>query len=164
VDDGHEGGGPRRLGEGAGPELAAQVLLRHHGRQHIGEGLRAGEHIDEGEALLKLLTAQAHHAAHDGDLQLAVAPGLEPSQEAELAHRPVLGLLADATSVEDDEVGLLGSSRFQPAEAVETGGQLGRIGLVHLTANRPDVVVRHVAVRGMGTVLGAPQRSPHRKL
>ena len=163
VDDGHVGGGPRWLGEGAGPELAAQVFVRQDGGQHVGEGLGAGEDIDEGEALLELLAAQAHHAAHDGDLQLAVALGLEPPQRAQLAHGPLLGLLADAAGVEHDQVGLLGAGRLQPAEAVEAGGQLGRIGLVHLTAHRPDVVARHV-VLGEETPEGREGEFPQGKL
>jgi len=51
---------------------------------------------------------------------------------AEVAHE--VEVLADRGV---REVTLLG-------QTVEAGGQLGRIGLVHLTAHRPDVIARHV--------------------
>ena len=141
VDDRHV----RRHGVGRGerrrPELAAEIVVADRLEDRL-ELLRPRECVDVGEATLEVVGLEADHAAHDGDLEVLPAPA-QLLERAELAHRPLLGVIADRTGVEHDEVGFLRSGDFGPAEAVEAGGQLLRVGDVHLTADGPDVVAVH---------------------
>ena len=118
--------------------------------QDIVEGLGASEGIHEGEAAAQVIAAQAHHAAHDGDswMSTSVAAFFEATQSPQLADGALLSLLAYGTGVEHDEVRLLRPGCGFPAQAVEAGGQLGRIGLVHLAAHRPNVIARHILLVG----------------
>src|SRR3990170_3855266 len=138
MDDGHVGGRAVGRDEGGRPELAAQVL-EADGLHDRLELLRAGEDVDEGVAALELVGLQADHAAHDGDSEL-LALAAQLLQRAQLADRPLLGVVADRAGVEDDQVGLLRPGRLRPAEATEAGGQLLGVRLVHLAADGPDVV------------------------
>src|SRR3972149_2145009 len=57
-----------------------------------------------------------------------------------MADGTLLRSLADDAVVQDDGVGALRCVGRQPAEAVEAGGELRRVGDVHLATFSPDVV------------------------
>ena len=54
----------------------------------------------------------------------------------------LLGVLADGAGVDDEQVGVFRGVDGFVAEARQAGGELRGVGLVHLTAEGPDVVAQ----------------------
>ena len=98
-----------------------------------------GEHVDEGEAALKLGRAQSDHAAHDNDLEFG-ALLLDQAHAAELGVGAILSVLAHAAGVDDHDVGCLRPGGGLHAEAREASGQLLAVRNVHLAADGPEEV------------------------
>ena len=162
VDDRHERRRSRRRAEGLGPELAlgdvalaAAALQRRV--EHGLELLRPRPHVDpreapfEGRALRVALGPD--HAAHDGDLQLlaalaALVQVVEPPVGA------VLGVLPHGARVDDGEVGAVRVVGGGVPDLLEPGDELEGVGLVHLTAEGPDMVGRHGSPLGVVDAVG----------
>ena len=153
VDDGDEGGGAFGLGEGVGPELAAQVGVGHEVAEDDLEALGSGPDVDVGEAGAEVVRAGADHAAHNGDLEgrLTVAFLFHATEAAQVAGGAVLRLLADDAGVDDGEIGVLRPGGLLPAELGEAGGELVGVGHVHLAAFGPDVVSHGDTIVAQGT-------------
>jgi len=122
-------------GEPAGVDLGQQ-------RGQLGDVVGAQHHVDAGHALADTLALLLGHAA--GDHQQGVgALALEGGQAADLAAQLLLGLLAHAARVEDDDVGLVGRACLGvPRASQHLVHALGVVG-VHLAAKGVDRVRRH---------------------
>ena len=100
---------------------------------HARDGRGAEDEIDVGRALLHGRLLQLRHAAHDPHEQPGLAR-LQRPQLAELGEHLVLGLLADRTGVDEDEIGVrLAVGELVAMLAKQAGDPLGVV-LVHLTA------------------------------
>jgi hypothetical protein len=96
------------LGEADVHLRAARALARlDHLRQAV-QRLRAEHDVDIGRALDDGRAFLAGHAAADADQQHAL--GLQVLDAAQVAEHLLLRLLAHRAGVEQDQVGLLGSS------------------------------------------------------
>ena len=143
VDDGHvaaDGRTVRCHGAEASLRVDAQPFLQQV--EHGGELLRAHENVHLGKAPLQFLRLCADHASHQGE-NLARLLGLDGLHHAQRADDLVLGALAHDAGVEHHHVGLGGVERRTQPGLVEGRGEGFRVGLVHLTADCPDVVAAH---------------------
>ena len=116
--------------------------------------------VDEGEAreeagLLGL--RQAAGDDHDAGRVLA----LEPRRVAQVAGEAVVGALAHGAGVVDEHVGVVGLVRALQAFGLEQRADALGVVLVHLAAERAQVVAAGHAV---ALVAGAALRAPRRYL
>ena len=100
------------------------------------QGLRAEDHVDKGGAREDGLAFLTGHAAAHADDQLG-AGRLHGPEVAQVGEDLLLGLLADGTGVEQDDVGL-----------VRVVGQLGALGLGQQVGHPFAVVGVHLAPEG----------------
>src|SRR3954469_17677563 len=103
---------------------------------------RAEGHVDERELAEDLLLDRLRPAPADADDALGVA-ALQRGRLVEVGDEALVGLLADRAGVEEDEVGVAGVGRLGVAERLEHALHALRVVLVHLTAERRDVVALH---------------------
>ena len=106
------------------------VLLRLHEHVHVREPI--------GEGVL----ARPNHAAHQTEYLFGVAlhDGLEVGEHTDDA---VFGALSDDAAIEDYDIGFAGGLAGGEAHLTQGAFEALRVGLVHLTAYRPDVVALH---------------------
>ena len=100
------------------------------------QGLRAEDHVDKGRARNDGLAFLAGHAAAHADDQFG-SGRLHGPEVAQVGEDLLLGLLADGTGVEQDDVGL-----------VRVVGQLGALGLGQQVGHPFAVVGVHLAPEG----------------
>jgi hypothetical protein len=101
---------------------------------------RAQEEIDEGKSLLQGDGILAYQATHDHDGSLAIV-AFQWFEGAQAAAHPILSALPDDAGVQYHQVGLLWLWRGLPSQGVEFLAGSPGIGLIHLTANGPKVVL-----------------------
>ena len=137
--------------------LELEVALRGQrvARQELGELVdlaRAERDVDEREAREHLVLDRLRPAAADADDTLG-SFALEPLGLAEMGDEAAVRLLADRARVEQDQVGLARARRLGVAERLEHALHALGVVLVHLAAERGDVVALH---RSKGIGLLAP--------
>jgi hypothetical protein len=135
-------GEPLELEEALGGERVA--------REELGELVhlaRAERDVDERELREHLLLHRLRPAAADTDDPLRVL-ALEPLRLAEVGDEPVVSLLADRARVEQDEISVAAPVRLAVAERLEHALHALRVVLVHLAAERGDVVALHRPAAG----------------
>jgi hypothetical protein len=131
-------------GQAPGEAFELEVALRRDAvaRQELGELVdlaRAEGHVDEGELLEDALLHRLRPAAADPDHPRRVLD-LEPLRFTEVAHQPVVGLLADRAGVEQDQVGPVARGSLPVAERLEHALHALGVVLVHLAPERREVV------------------------
>src|SRR3954469_8150631 len=135
----------RRQVAGEGLELEEALRREAVARQELGQ-LRhlAGSERDvhERELLEHLVLHGLCPAAAHADHPLRIL-GLQPLGLAQMADQPVVRLLADGAGVEEDQVGLVALAGLLVAERLEHALHALRVVLVHLAAERRDVVALH---------------------
>src|SRR3954454_22863977 len=134
----------------AGEALELEVALS--GERVAGEELGelvdlagAERHVDERELLEDLVLDGLRPAAADADQHVAPAAALERGGLVEVRDEALVGLLADRAGVEEDEVGVTRVLGLAVAERLEHALHALRVVLVHLAAERRDVVALHAA-------------------
>src|SRR5439155_4779828 len=142
----------------AGEALELEEPLR--GQRVAGEELRelvdlAGPEgdVDERELAEDLVLDRLRPAAADADDPLGIAP-LERRGLVEVGDEALVGLLADRAGVEEDEVRVAGVGCLVVAERLEHALHALGVVLVHLAAERRDVVALHGAQRTPAGVSG----------
>src|SRR3954447_16640291 len=95
--------------------------------------------VDEGELAEHLLLDRLRPAAADADDALGVA-ALERGRLVEVRDEALVGLLADRAGVEEDQVRVARLDDLAVAERLEHPLHALRVVLVHLAAERRDVV------------------------
>ncbi len=90
------------------------------------------------ESLAKPLLLVRHHAACEDNGDLWAFP-FQTNERVQLAGNLVLRGLADDAGVENNDVRRVLISRRRVARLLKRSGDLGTIGLVHLTADCPDM-------------------------
>lgn len=114
----------------------------NEGRQAM-QGLRSEHDIDKGSARNDRCTFLAGNAAADTDDQPWVLL-LELAHPAEIVKHSLLSLLAYRAGIEDNDIGLFGVVGLDGAvRGAQHICDLVRIVLIHLTAERADVHLRH---------------------
>ncbi len=98
---------------------------------------RIEKEIDVWKRLAELLLLAGDHAAGQHKRNLGLF-SFEPGQVVQLSGHPVLGGLPHDTRVQHHDIGVIFVSGRFIADFLEHGGDFGRVGLVHLTADRPD--------------------------
>jgi hypothetical protein len=119
-------------------------------RQELGELVHltgAEGDVDEREAREDLVLDRLRPAAADADDPLGVL-ALEALGVAEVREELAVGLLADRAGVEEDDVGVRGGGRLGVAERLEHALHPLGVVLVHLAAERRDVVALHASLKG----------------
>ena len=106
----------------------------------VADVVGAEDDIDVGRPLLDQPPVLLGQAAADGDLQIGPAL-LERLQLAEVAVEPVVGVLADAAGVEQDEVGFVDVGGDFHAVGLEQAREPLGVVLVHLTPEGADEVL-----------------------
>ena len=126
--------------------LLAPFLCRP-GDQHrqLADGLRTDDHVgDAGQASENGLAFLLRDASGNGDNRVVSLFGSELPQLAEPRVELLLGALAHAARVDDDEVGIDRFGRRLEAGLLEEPGHPLRVVDVHLAAERLDqVFTRH---------------------
>jgi len=121
-----------------------EVLAVQMRDQGAGIGRRE-EDIHEGEALdQRRIRLDAHQAPHQGNHHAGMLV-LERLQRPQPADRAVFGRLPHNARVEDDDVCVRGLVRRHEPARIQFRGDPPGIGLVHLAADRPDVVLHFVS-------------------
>ena len=119
------------------------AATRRRGSSGSGAGSAArGRTSTNGKRSKKRLAFDLRQAAGDHH-DAARVERLDPGGLAEVAGQAVVGALAHRAGVVDEHVGVVdGSSTRSQAVALEQGADALRVVIVHLTAERPQVVVR----------------------
>ncbi len=121
--------GPRRAGR--------RAAARRSSPGARSEVVGPEDHVDVGARSSDALAIHLGEAAADGDLQARAALA-QRLQVAQVPVEAVVGVLADAAGVEDDDVGVLERVRWdEPVAHEQPRDPLGVV-LVHLAAVGPD--------------------------
>ncbi len=121
--------------------------------------MRAEHGVDEGRPLDDALSVLLRQAPADGDLH----PGASGSQRLQVAEVPVelvVGVLADAAGVENDEIRFLEVLGALHTVGAELGRKAFRVVLVHLAPERPDVELPRSHRPRIGPSQGHARRVP----
>src|SRR2546430_1730907 len=101
----------------------------------------AERYVDERKALEDLVLERLRPAPAHADHALGLL-ALEPARLTEVRGQAAVGRLADRAGVEEDQVGLLALGRFPVTERLEHPLHVLGVVLVHLAAERGDVVAQ----------------------
>ena len=126
-------------------ELEEPLRGERVAREELGKLVHltgAERDVDEREASEHLLLDGLRPAPADADDDVGPL-ALEPLRLAEVGDEPVVGLLADRAGVEEDEIGVSARRRLGVAERLEHALHALGVVLVHLAAERRDVVALH---------------------
>jgi hypothetical protein len=130
---GHALGNPHAARLAGTPSLSGESDKTFHVR-------RAQEEIDEREATLEARGILADQATHDHEGRLRVL-AFEWLEGTEASDRFVFGTLSHYAGVQEHQVGLRRPARGGPSQGVELFCDSPGVGLVHLAADGPDVVL-----------------------
>src|SRR4051794_35397816 len=114
--------------------------------------------VDERELAEDVVLDRLRPAPADADDALGIAP-FERRRLAQMGDEALVGLLADRAGVEEDEVRIPRVGRLAVAERLEHALHALRVVLVHLAAERRDVVALHAANDSHAKRPRRPQRA-----
>ena len=138
MDDGYESGDTGSGGDQGKRPVQARAFLGLYQANEIAVLLGSQEYVGVGEALPQCLGLGPDHAPHQRD-DLAGVPLLDRLEGGQHPDHPVLGALPHDTAIQYYDIGVIDRPGPQEAHLPQSALKPLGIGLVHLTADSPNV-------------------------